>query len=297
MKRCMKPKKDYVVCLDDIVSISPLFEGRMGQRLAKAAIRLFALDKINDLYARACHKEGADFAAALLQELKIQYQIGHPERLKTLPEGAFICISNHPYGGLDGIILVDMLGHFRPDFKVMVNDLLSWIEAMDAHFISVKPKGNAELGVNRKNINGIRETIQHQKEGHPIGFFPAGAVSNLYVNPWGVRDRPWQESVIRIIQKSNVPVLPIRFFNGNSSLFYFLGLLDWRIRLLRMPREVFNKSKQNPLVGIGEWIEPDVIQGMKDVNELSEFLRNSVDHMPHPVHIQSASDFFQARFG
>lgn len=293
----MKAKKDYVVCPEDLASISPLFEGRMGQRLAKAVIRLFALDKINDLYARACHKEGADFAAALLRELKVQYRIGHPERLDALPEGSFVCISNHPYGGLDGIILVDMLGHLRPDFKVMVNDLLSWIEAMDAHFISVKPKGNVEVGVNGQNLNGVRETLQHQKGGHPVGFFPAGAVSNLYVKPWGIRDRPWQESVIRLIQKTNVPVLPIRFFNGNSSLFYVLGLLDWRIRLLRMPREVFNKSKQNPLVGIGEWIESDVIQGIKDINELSDFLRSAVYTMPYPSHIQSATDYFKRNIG
>ena len=47
----------------------------------------------------------------MLKDVRTDYRIGNPERLDMLPDGPFITISNHPYGGLDGIILIDLFGH------------------------------------------------------------------------------------------------------------------------------------------------------------------------------------------
>jgi putative hemolysin len=274
--------KKELIEVSDLENMSPVFKGKNGNRLAKFVIRLFAMDRVNKLYERSCNCSGPAFAASLLNDLGVNYRIGNAERLSQLPEGAFITISNHPYGGLDGIMLIDLMASIRPDYKVMVNQILSLIKAMDVNFISVKPKGNTEIGITSKNINGIRTTLSHLKEGHPVGFFPSGAVSDLSLRDRCVRDREWQESIIKLIQSAKVPIVPIRFFDQNSPFFFSLGLINWRVRLIRMPYEVFNKSRQNPRISIGEIISVEEQKQFTDYKAFRTFLRDSVYKMPKP---------------
>ena len=79
-----------------------------------------------------------------------------------------------------------------------------------------------------------------------------------------------------------VPVIPIRFFDKNSPFFYFLGLIDWRIRLLRLPSEVFNKRDRQQRLGIGEIISVGEQSQFADPLALGDYLRKKVYEMPLP---------------
>lgn len=273
--------KREILDLDTMQSLSPIFRGKWGTKFAKWSMKVCAIDKINWVYGQSCHLKGAAFANSLLKDVGVDYRIGNSERLRSLPEGAFITVSNHPYGGIDGVMLIDMMAAIRPDYKFMVNQFLSLIKTMEDNFISVRPKTGDKQDPT-ESINGIRRTLQNLKDGHPVGFFPAGAVSMFRFDRLRVRDREWQETIIRLIQMAKVPVLPIRFFDQNSLFFYFLGVIDWRIRSLRMPSEVFNKFDQYPRVGIGEWITTDEIAACKDSKSLGKRLRDAIYKMPLP---------------
>jgi len=206
--------KRTVIDVDFLESKSSLFRGRFGHWLARLVFRMLAINRVNWVYGRSCDRSGAAFAEGLLNDLGVDYRIGNAERLQHLPEGAFITVSNHPYGGLDGIMLIHLMAGIRPDYKVMVNQILTLIEAMDENFISVKPRvGNKNVPANTA-INGIRETLKRLKEGHPVGFFPAGAVSMFNLKLLRVRDREWQEGILKLIQLAKVPVVPIRFLRS-----------------------------------------------------------------------------------
>ena len=274
--------KTKAVEIADVEKLSPIFRGKSGNRLAKVVMRIFAIDKVNRVYERSCEYTGSDFAGSLLNDLGANYCIGNAERLKNLPEGAFITVSNHPYGGLDGIMLIDLMAGIRPDYKLMVNQLLSLVEAMDENFISVKPRVNKNSDPTAAGINGIRETISQLQNGHPVGFFPAGAVSMFRFRNMRVSDREWQRSILKLIQMAKVPVLPIRFFDINSPFFYFLGTINWRIRSIRMPYELFNKQKQHPRIGIGKILSVEEQAKYKDPRSLGAFLRRAVYEMPRP---------------
>lgn len=262
--------------------LSPVYRGKWGKKLAKWSMKAFAIDKVNWVYGRSCHLRGAEFADSLLKDLGVDYRIGNPERLQHLPEGAFITISNHPYGGIDGVMLIDLMAAIRPDYKLMVNQLLSLVATMEDNFISVRPK-TGDKNDPTESINGIRRTLQNLKDGHPVGFFPAGAVSMFRFKILKVRDREWQETIIRLIQMAKVPVLPIRFFDQNSHFFYFLGVIDWRVRSFRMPSEIFNKDRQFPRIGIGEWLTAEEIALFKNSKALGKRLRDAVYKMPLPA--------------
>ncbi len=266
----------------DFEGLSFLFRGERGHRLAGFTIRLLAIDKVNRVYDNSGAWTGPEFTSRLLDDLGVNYVVGNAERLNSLPEGPFITVSNHPYGGLDGIMSIDLFARLRPDYKFMVNRILSMIKTLNHNFISVAPTGNKLTGIKAASIRGVRETLEHIRNGHPAGFFPSGAVSDFSLKDLRVRDRKWQAGILHIIQSVKVPVLPVRFFDKNSHFFYFLGLLNWRIRLLRLPSEVFNKKDQKPRIGIGKIITVEEQRQFADAESLGSFLRKMVYEMPLP---------------
>jgi putative hemolysin len=177
---------------------------------------------------------------------------------------------------------IDLFARMRPDYKFMVNRLLSMIKTLDENFISVVPAGNRKTGVKAASLRGVRETIQHLRNGHPMGFFPSGAVSDFSLRDLRVRDRKWQRSILHVVHSARVPVIPLRFFDKNSPFFYFLGLINWRVRLLRLASEVFNKKDQEPRIGIGNIITVEEQQQFADADALGAYLREKVYEMPVP---------------
>lgn len=267
--------KESVVDIYDLQEMVPFFKSRIGTVLGKLLIKWLDVDKVNQAHKNNCHLRGADFTTALLSDplINLKYTVHNEELLENLPEGAFITVSNHPIGSLDGILLIDLFARRRPDFKVMVNGVLNKIGAMEDNFIAVKPDSKKQ-GANLANVNGVRLSLQRLKEGHPMGFFPAGAISFYNKEKKAVRDLSWAHSVIRLIRKSNVPVYPVYFDFLNSKFFYWLGKIDWRIRTLRIPSEAFNKRGRTVDVYIGEPIPAAEIQKFADDKELAEFLYN-----------------------
>ena len=181
--------------------MTPLFKGKAGNAFASLLRKLFSVSRLSDLYDECCHLQGPDFAAAVIKRLGIKLEIGDAFRLNELPEGPFITVSNHPYGGMDGIILLDLIGHQREGFKVMVNEFLDLIEPFRQSWITVNPKNNDSNGVTQKNIQGVKEVFQTLRNGKPVGFFPSGAVSDFSIKELRIRDRQWQEPLIRLIRR------------------------------------------------------------------------------------------------
>ena len=265
-----------LLSIDELEKAAPLNIGAAGNAFGRMLMQILAVEKVNNLYDRNIGFVGPDFARAVLKDIGVEYEVIGRERLEKLPDGPFITISNHPYGSIDGVMLVDLFGHIRPDFKVMVNRFLSRIGTLSDNFICVTPVGAERTAPTRDSIQGIKDSVAHVRGGHPLGLFPSGAVSDLSIKERCIRDREWQEPVIRLIRKLNVPVVPVHFLDRNSDFYYSLGLIDWRVRLLRLPGEVFNKRGKRTRIAIGETITPEVQKEFDDIGDFREFLRNKV---------------------
>ena len=271
-----------VISVEEAQRLLPKLDSKFGGILIKRLMRVSGVELANTLYDKNCHHLGPDFADGILHDLGVDYQVGQAERLKQLPEGPFITVSNHPYGHIDGMIMVDLFGHIRSDYKVMVNQILAHVQALSPNFIKVIPTGNEKTGPRAESLNGVRETLAHLRDGHPMGFFPSGAVSDLSLKDHCIRDRQWQEPVLRLIQKAGVPVIPVRFFDRNSLFFYRLGLIDWKVRLMRLCWEVFNKQGKDVRLGIGETISVERQKACASLEEYGQLLRSSVYDMLLP---------------
>lgn len=252
-----------------------------GQKVFSKLEKISGLDKLGSIYRDCSDFTGPDMAHELVKSYGIDYELGGLP-LSELPEGPFITISNHPYGGADGLALIDFLGHTRPDMKVMVNKILGLAKGVSENLITVTPTGEIREAASPESIRGIKQSIEQIRNGGVLCLFPSGAVSDYNLKEMRVRDREWQIPAIKLIKKLNVPVVPIRFFDRNSAFFYFLGLLDWKIRLLRLPHEVMNKGGKHVRIGIGEPIPASKIREFSNLEDLSAFLRSSVYDMPRP---------------
>lgn len=282
--------------LSELENISPLFKGEKGQARARKVLKLLEVDKVEASYAAIEKYRGPEAAVKWLENQDVHYSVSGYEKLLALKEGPFITISNHTIGTVDGIAIIAILGQLRSDYKMLVNKILERLKVLEENFIHVTPSGDEPSSPTSVSIGGIRAAMEHLHEGHPLGLFPAGAVSDLkpgrrpvvpmpdgstYREP-RIRDREWPLAMIKFIQKAGVPVVPIRLFDGNSRFFYQLGLISWKVRLLRQPHEVLNKRGKTLRFAVGDIITPEQIAACDTLEELRTLLRGSVYSLPEP---------------
>ncbi|MBQ7691028.1 MAG: lysophospholipid acyltransferase family protein [Muribaculaceae bacterium] len=262
--------KRTVLDYDDIRQMAPFFDGK--PRLVNWLMRLLAVDKVNWIHDHNFDTPGVPFVQGLLRDLDITMQVRGEEVLDQMPTGGFITVSNHPFGALDGIMLIKLVGEHRADFKVMVNMVLNHITAMRPNFIAVDALASNDPAKRAVSMRGITEAIRQVRDGHVLGFFPAGAVSK-FTTGLRIEDRDWQPSVMRIIAKMGVPVVPIYFHGHNSLWFTFLGMIDWRLRTLRLPAEVFRRKGDTFRISVGQPVAPDEIAQHNTPEQLATFLK------------------------
>lgn len=272
----MREKYDIrpdVLNYDDIVELVPGLKGH--EKLVNGLLHWLKVDEVNEVHSRWCETPGPDFVKRMVEDdFKIKLRVDGMEVLDNMPDGRFITVSNHPFGALDGITLIYLVTRRFPEFKVMVNMILNKISAMRPNFIAVDALSTDDPEKRKVSVNGIREAIRQIKEGHPLGFFPAGAMSK--VNLRGrLEDREWQPSVVQIIGKAKAPVIPVFFHGSNSWWFNFLGRVCWPARTLRLPAEVFRKRGKELHISIGKPITHEEIAAHNSTPEaLGEFLRS-----------------------
>lgn len=260
-----------VLNYDDIRKMVPALDGH--EKLVKRVMHFLSLDEVNRVHGKYCDTPGIEFAHRLVnEEFKFKLRIDNLETLAGFKEGPFITVSNHPFGSYDGILLLDIVGTFREDYKVMVNLILNHLQAMRPNFIAVDPLKSDDPEKKKMTMQGIRTAMKHVKDGHPLGFFPAGAISkidkSLHIN-----DLPWQPTIIRLIKQLQVPVIPIFFHGHNSTFFNILGLIDWRLRTLRLPKEIFRARNKEVHVSIGHPISVEEQKKYDSLESLATFLR------------------------
>ncbi len=255
--------------------------GFIGTFFGWMLMKALRISAINDIYNRHKHLSDLAFFTGLLDDLEIKFEIPE-EDLKRIPkEGAFITVSNHPLGGIDGILLLKLLIEKRPDYKIIANFLLHRIEPMKPYVMPVNPfEGRKDA---QSSLAGIKNAMTHIKAGFPLGIFPAGEVSTIKDGKLVV-DKPWEEGAIRLIQKSKVPIIPIYFHAKNSQLFYLLSKLNPTLRTAKLPSEVFSQKGRTIKVRIGKPISVADQEEYKSSEDFGNFIRKKTYMLANPYH-------------
>ena len=246
-------------------------KGFFGTCVAGLAYAYLRLGKINRLFDGAADYQGREFADHLLENMNIMIDVS-PEQLENIPkEGGFIMVSNHPFGGIEGVMLLSAIAKVRPDFKLMANFILSHIPNLKECFFSVNPfEKNPEW---KSSVGGIKGAIQHVAAGNGLGVFPAGEVSRYHGHDFP-EDLPWSTSIARIIKSANVPVIPVYWDGCNSKLFYAVDKIHSMLGTARLTKELINKHDTCFNLQIGKPIPPSEVAMYENIKELAAYLRS-----------------------
>ncbi|MEL6253741.1 MAG: GNAT family N-acyltransferase, partial [Bacteroidota bacterium] len=232
-------------------------------------MRVTGISRMNRIYDKIGVQPGEIFLRRVLEFFEIDLEI-KGNGLDLLPsEGSFITLSNHPFGIWDGLILMKLLLEQRKDFKVMGNFLLQQITPIRDYVLAVNPFE----GLERSSFSGMKQSLKHIKEGHPLGIFPAGEVSSFQTRNRRVSDRAWQKQVIKLVAKTRVPVVPIYFEGSNSNLFHLMGLIHPSLRTAALPTEMLRRKRSKIVLHIGKPILPKEYAHINNTDRLSRYLR------------------------
>jgi putative hemolysin len=265
----MEVLQEELIHKDELIE-STSFNKIKSKLLVQALMRVLKLDRVNGVYKESSAHKGVEFIDHILAQLQITYEIPEDD-LNNIPKNTpFIVVSNHPYGGIDGLILLSIILKQRPDFKIMVNYLLDQIPQLKEHTVAVDPFESR--AVNTMNIMGIKKCLKLLSNDVPIGIFPAGEVSAFHLNRLKVSDKMWHPVVGKMIMKSGVKVLPVYFSGHNSIMFNMLGLINPNLRTARLPSELFNKHEKIK-VRIGKPVSASAIHEFEDHDQMLRFLR------------------------
>jgi len=238
--------------------------------LASFLMEVMKLNEINHVFASNMHIEGLPFIDAILEHIGVKIEIDEAE-LKNIPkDGAFIAVANHPFGGIEGLLLLKVICSQRSEFKLMANFLLNKIPNLKEYFIPVNP---FETVRSVSSIGGMKLAMETLRDGIPLGIFPAGEVSTFKTSEQRITDKQWSPVVGKMIQKSKVPVLPVYFHGNNGLLFNILSLLHSSLRTAKLPSEFLNKKGHTIKVRIGKPISAEEYNALNTSSNLLNFVR------------------------
>ena len=269
-----------LVTAKEIASVINLSKyGFVGTFFGWLLMKILRISTINKIYNKHKHLKDLEFFTALLEDLEIKFEIPEDD-LKRIPKtGSFITVSNHPLGGIDGVLLLKLLIEKRPDYKIIANFLLHRIEPMKPFIMPVNPFEDRKDG--QSSLGGLKNALSHLKDGNPLGVFPAGEVST-YKDGKLIVDRPWEEGAIKLIQKAKVPVIPIYFHARNSSLFYALSKLNGKLRTAKLPSELLSQKGRVIKVRIGKPISIKDQEEYKNTQDFCDFIRKKTYMLANP---------------
>ncbi|MCG8412539.1 MAG: lysophospholipid acyltransferase family protein [Bacteroidales bacterium] len=242
-----------------------------GELIAKFIMQLLKLNKLNKLYGKIKNKSGIEFIETVIEHLEIDYEVSLDD-LKRIPKDKpFIIVANHPFGGIDALVLLKIFSELRPDIKAMGNFLLHKIDPIKELILPVNPFETHKEA--KSSFIGIKNALTHLSNGHSLAIFPAGEVSSHQQDTGVIQDREWQPSIIKFIKKTKVPIVPVYFHGTNSRLFHILGTIHPVLRTAKLPSELFNKKNKKIQVRIGNPIHVREQNEFTDTAYFGRYLR------------------------
>ncbi len=201
-----------------------------------------------------------DFGHATLQQLHIS--LDHQgESLDALAEpGPALVFANHPFGGVEGVILAALCGTLRHDFKLLANEMLTRIPELAPMIIPVDVSGKNQ----RENMQSVRQAVRHVEQGGALGIFPSGMVAHWQMNTKTIVEPVWQSLCGRLARQAHIKAIPIYFKGRNSMLFHAAGCIHPMLRTVLLPRELWGRRNSTVDFVVGKPVDGSVLHALKN---------------------------------
>ncbi len=194
--------------------------------------------------------QGQAFWRACLDVMGIPIQTPQ-EQLDRIPtEGPVVVVANHPHGMVDGMILAEMIGRVRPDYRILTRALLTGIDEVASSFLIPVPFPYEE-DAQQKFVEMRSNAMAHLKKGGLITLFPSGVVASSKTAFGPAVEAEWNVFTAQMIRRSGARVVPIRFTGANSRWYQIANRLSATLRQGLLLHEIVHSCNkaQSPVVG------------------------------------------------
>lgn len=263
--------------------------GRQWSSPVVSLLRRIACEsRINATLDALGEARGFSFIERALEQLRFSYRVAHTDRQNIPAEGRVVIVANHPLGALDALALLHLVGSVRRDVKILANQVLMQIEALQPLLLPTDVFGSGAPAPSR---NGLREAYRALEREEAVVVFPAGEVSRI--RPNGVRDGDWGEGFLRFARRSGSAVLPVHIQAHNSPVFYGVSMLAKPLAMLMLPREMLAAEDGCIRLTVGEPVPSSALQEAAGSDaDLAAAMRRHVYRLEHrkpPVFVTTST--------
>jgi len=239
---------------EDPFEVRPALHGALSEQAWNLARPVFdwavGFGELRRVYAAASREASVEgFLARALLELGVEWSANDLDLSRIPRKGGCVVVANHPFGGIEGIVLASMLRASRKDVKVVANQLLWRLEAMREVLLPVDVYGGSVA--TQHNLPRLRAALRHLKSGGVLAVFPSGEVAHFSSQRGAVAEAEWNPSVAWLARVAQAPVVPVHFAGQASVLVQALGLLHPGLRTALLPRELLRQRGRCLRVRVG----------------------------------------------
>jgi 1-acyl-sn-glycerol-3-phosphate acyltransferase len=267
-----EPSAEKSIKLLDVKSVLTSKSPALGKALPGFVInylkRIVHQDELNEFITLYGHLKDAEFIYASLKHFKINYSVTGTETIPS--EGRYIFVSNHPLGGLDGLVFMYELSKHFSEIRFPVNDILTNIENLNGIFLPINKHGSQ----GKETAKLIDDAYASDSQ---ILYFPAGLCSRKKRGV--IKDLVWHKSFITKSIAFKRDIVPAYFSGRNSDFFYnlanlrsFLGI-KVNIEMLFLADELFKQKDKKIRLVFGEKIPWQTFDKSKTPIEWADWVK------------------------
>lgn len=263
-------KTSLTIDVEEVIrSKNPALSKALPRFLINYLKRVIHQDEINSFLKSNGHLRDTEMVSAALNFLETRYTVAGAA---NIPEsGRYIFVSNHPLGGLDGLVFINELSKHFSNVKFPVNDILMNLRNLDGVFLPVNKHG-------AQAKEGILKLEEAYASDCQILYFPAGLCSRKKRGQ--VKDLVWHKSFVSKAIQHKRDVVPAFFAGRNSNFFYNLSNLrkllgiKANIEMLYLPDEMFRQRGKDIRLVFGKPIAWQTFNKSKTPAEWAEWVRD-----------------------
>lgn len=179
------------------------------------------------------------------------------EQYSKIPEkGPVIVVANHPHGMIDGMVMADLIGKVRTDYKVLTRSLLVDLDDVAGSYMISVPFPHDE-DAQRKGVEMRAAAMKLLREGGVVALFPSGVVASSDKMFGPAIEREWNVFTAQLIQRSGATVVPVHFHGQNSRWYHIANKISATLRQGLLLHEIANQKNVDQAPSVGEPISPE----------------------------------------
>lgn len=245
---------------------------KLADRLPKFAYRwlekLLHLDELNDFLQQHGHLKDLEFVEEAIKMLNIKFNIEGKENLPS--DGRYMFVSNHPLGGLDGVLLLKILNERFGNTRVLINDFLMAVTPLRDWFVPINKIGGQAL-------DSIKHVDELYESDDQVLIFPAGLCSRKTKGV--IKDLEWQKHFVQKAVQYKLNIVPIHFGGRNTNRFYRLAnirkflRIKFNIEMLFLVDEMFKHKNKTFTIRFGKPLPFTKFDKTKRPKEWAQYIK------------------------